>query len=143
MTESCPRPIGGTSLASFSFFPLTFSLARDSLVDLTCHLRSLPTEAQSLPWLESLADLLRLPTLAHARAPFPDSPSSLSSPSAVSSSPIPDQPSWVPRRRECATCAEWVDASREDGSKVSAMVFGLVACCRNCQIEEDDGDGGR
>ena len=49
--------------------------------------------------------VLPAPKLCLALALFPLNPSSLRSIDAVVSSSIPDQPSWVPRRSECATAA--------------------------------------
>jgi hypothetical protein len=49
---------------------------------------------------------VKLATLALARALLPLRPSSFRRASAVASSSIPDQPSWVPRRSECATLGD-------------------------------------
>lgn len=81
----------------------------------------------------------RLPTLVRERACeplLPEIPSSLRSVSAVASSSIADQPSCVPRSRECATA---LDAFSGEAAAWAAA----VGWRRKCWIEDDDGEGGR
>lgn len=86
---------------------------------------------------------VKLETLALARALLPLSPSSFRRASAVASSSIPDQPSCVPRNRECATFGDGCDCeSSLEAEVTSGGVWGTPGL-RKLKIEDEDGEGGR
>lgn len=141
-----PRPISALSLTEeLSFRPPLprFDLPEsEALRPSHCD----PDLPEGVAGLLELDGRPKLPTLARARAPFPEIPSSLRSASAAASSSSADQPSWVPRKREWATLGEECirRLSLEERCNDAIWVDGVFgALFRNWWMEVDDGDGGR